>query len=86
MVVGTELRLIEGRGRDIPAEVADDATPTLPWTVGEREGRRPGEVMGVVYWGTARCLLSLLAVRAGWFIRLREPGVANSLALRRVEE
>ena len=86
MVVGAELRLIKGRGKGIPTEFAEDGTPPFPCTVGERVGRRPGEVMGVVYLGTARCLLSLLAVRAGWFMRFREPGVASSLALLRREE
>lgn len=81
MFVGAELRLIEGSGRDIPIELADDIMPGFPCkVVGEREGRRPGEDMGVVYLGTALCRLSLLAVRAGWFMRLRDPGVASSLA------
>lgn len=88
VVVGAELRLIEGSGRDIPMEDPDDATPAFPWMVGERVGRSAGEAMGVVYLGTALCRLSLLAVRACWFMRLREPGVASSFALTpfRVEE
>ena len=81
VVVGAEFRLIEGNGRDIPIEDADDAMPGFPWTVGERVGRSPGDDMGVVYLGTALCPRSLLAVRAGWFMRFRDPGVASSLAL-----
>lgn len=65
MVVGAELRLIEGNGRVIPNEGADGVKPIFPWTVGERAGKSPGEDMGVVYLGTALWRLSLLAVRAG---------------------
>lgn len=86
MVVRAEFRLIEGNGRDIPIEDADEDMPTFPWMVGERVGKSAGEDMGVVYLGTARCRLSLLAVRAGWFMRLRDPGVASSLALLLLEE
>lgn len=78
--MGAEFRLIEGSGRDTPRDDTDDAVPCFPWTVGDRLGSRPGDNMGVVYLGTALCRLSLLAVRAGWFMRLREPGVASSLA------
>jgi hypothetical protein len=60
VVVGAELRLIDGRGMDVA-----DVIPGFPWTVGERVGRSPGEDIGVVYLGTALGPLSLLAVRAG---------------------
>lgn len=54
--------------------------------VGETEGMRPGEERGAAYLGRAFCLPSLLAIRAGWFMRLMEPGVASSLLrLLRVE-
>lgn len=86
VVVGAEFRLIDGSGRDMPTEEAEEATPPLLWRVGERVGKSAGEDMGVVYLGTALCRLSLLAVRAGWFMRLREPGVASSLALFLREE
>lgn len=86
VVVGAEFRLIEGNGRDIPREDADEDTLPFPWMVGESVGRSAGEDMGVVYLGTALCRLSLLAVRAGWFMRFRDPGVASSLARLLLEE
>ena len=81
-MVGAEFKLIEGNGRDIPIDAAADTPPPFPWMVGEREGRSAGDDIGVVYLGTALCRLNLLAVRAGWFMRFKEPGVASSLAVR----
>ena len=78
--MGTEDRIIEGNGRGNPSDKDMDEATILPWVVGERAGIRPGEDMGAAYLGTALCRLSLLAMRAGWFMRLRDPGVASSLA------
>ncbi len=62
-------------------DTEDDVMLDFPWTVGDKvAGNMPGEDMGVAYLGIALCRLIFLAMRAGWFMRLRDPGVASSLA------